>query len=429
MDNAANRIIDANFNRAREGLRVIEDYCRFALNSKSLSARAKELRHQLCRSIGKLDSGKLIASRDTLADVGVDQVIEGQHRREDLKDCLTAACKRVVEALRVLSEVIQCVEGVSPSFKIIRGQDARDTISKQIEQIRYAAYTLEKDIVLISEPFEKFKKVELYIIITCSEFGVLSSAKNNAERSTQHSARKTSAEILSMTAIIAASGAADCLQLRAKDMPDDELYNVGCEFVKICRENNVCSIINDRIDIAIAADADGFHLGQNDLPVQCARKLAQKPMIIGKSTHSLEQLRSCCVLRAECCDPERRTQNAERIIPTYVGLGPVYSTTTKPTAEPVGLEYVRKATEILKEKPVCHTAIGGITLDNIEQVLQAGADCIAVCNAVTKAEDPAAACRNLKEKISAFKKVEMQDCRGARLCVSTGGFVSICKNG
>jgi hypothetical protein len=128
MDNAAYRIIDANFNRAREGLRVIEDYCRFALNSKSLSARAKELRHQLCRTIGKLDSGKLIASRDTLADVGVDQVIEGQHRREDLKDCLTAACKRVVEALRVLSVVIQCVEGVSPSFKIIRGQDARDTL-------------------------------------------------------------------------------------------------------------------------------------------------------------------------------------------------------------------------------------------------------------------------------------------------------------
>ena len=316
MDNAANRIIDANFNRAREGLRVIEDYCRFALNSKSLSARAKELRHQLCVLIGKLDSGKLIASRDTLADVGVDQVIESRHRREDLKDCLTAACKRAVEALRVLSEVISSLGSRDSGLERRATSDEYRLLSKQIEQIRYAAYTLEKDIVLISEPLEKFRKVELYVIITCSEFGVLSSAKNNAVRSSQHSARKTSAEILSMTSIIAASGAADCIQLRAKNMPDDELYNAACEFVKICRENNVCSVINDRADIAIAADADGIHLGQNDLPVQCARKLAQKPMIIGKSTHSLEQLRSCCVLSAECCDPERRTQNAERIIPT-----------------------------------------------------------------------------------------------------------------
>ena len=151
MDNAAYRIIDANFNRAREALRVIEDYCRFVLNSKSLSARAKELRHQLCSSIQKLDSGRLISSRDTLADVGVDQVVEGQHRRENLKDILTAACKRLVEALRVLSEVIQI-------------QDK--SLAGEIEQLRYAAYTLEKDVVLISEPFEKYKKVELYIIIT-----------------------------------------------------------------------------------------------------------------------------------------------------------------------------------------------------------------------------------------------------------------------
>ncbi|MEJ2649533.1 MAG: hypothetical protein P8016_14135, partial [Sedimentisphaerales bacterium] len=151
MDSAVYRIIDANFNRAREALRVIEDYCRFALNSKSLSARAKDLRHQLSNSIGRLDSGRLISSRDTLLDVGVDQVVEGQHKREELKDCMTAGCKRLVEALRVLSEAIQ-----------VQDKDA----AGQIEQMRYAAYTLEKDIVLISEPFEKFKNVELYVVLT-----------------------------------------------------------------------------------------------------------------------------------------------------------------------------------------------------------------------------------------------------------------------
>ena len=349
MDNAVYRIIDANFNRAREALRVIEDYCRFALNSSVLSGRAKELRHQLCNSIKQLDSGKLISSRDTLSDVGVYQSVVGQNSRTDLKDCLTAGCKRLVEALRVLSEAIQIHD---------------KSIARQIEQIRYAAYTLEKDIVLISEPLEKFRKVELYIIIT-SNFP---------------------AEIFSLAAKCAGSGAADCIQLRVKEMPDDLLYNVANEFVRICLDNNVCSMINDRVDIAAASDADGVHLGQDDLPVSAARRLAMKPMIIGKSTHSLDQLENAC---------------AEQ--PAYVGLGPVFATATKPSATPVGLEYVRKATEFLKEKPVGHTAIGAVTLDNVELVLGAGAECVAVCSAVTKASNPTEACRKFKEKIIAYK--------------------------
>ncbi|MBN2590162.1 MAG: thiamine phosphate synthase [Sedimentisphaerales bacterium] len=349
MDNAVYRIIDANFNRAREALRIIEEFCRFALNSKSLSARVKELRHQLCNSIAQLDSDRLISSRDTLSDVGVGQVIASQSSRNDLKDCLTAGCKRLVEALRVLSEVIQI---------------HNKAIAKQIEQLRYAAYTLEKDIVLISEPLEKYRKVHLYIIITSNY----------------------PAEILSLASQCATSGA-DCIQLRAKQMQNDDLFAAAIEFVKICRDNGVCSVINDRLDIAIASDADGIHFGQNDLPLECVRQLEQKPMIIGKSTHSLEQLKSAC-----------------DEYPTYVGLGPVFATTTKPTAEPVGLDYVNKATTFLAEEPVGHVAIGGITMENVEQVLNAGADCIAVCNAVTKAHDPSQACKALKQKIISFDK-------------------------
>ena len=349
MDNAVYRIIDANFNRSREALRVIEEFCRFALNSKSLSARAKELRHQLCNSIAQLDSGKLISSRDTLSDVGVGQVIPSQNIRNDLKDCLTAGCKRLVEALRVLSEIIQVHD---------------KNLAKQIEQLRYASYTLEKDIVLISEPLEKYRKVKLYIIITSNY----------------------PAEILSLTSQCAASGA-DCIQLRAKSIQNDDLYAAAIEFVKICRDNGVFSVINDRLDIAIASGADGIHFGQNDLPLECVRQLEQKPMIIGKSTHSLEQLQSAC-------DEQ----------PTYVGLGPVYSTTTKPTADAVGLDYVNKATTFLADKPVGHVAIGGINMDNVEQVLKAGADCIAVCNAVTKAHNPSKACMELKKKIISFKE-------------------------
>ncbi|GAI57472.1 unnamed protein product, partial [marine sediment metagenome] len=138
------------------------------------------------------------------------------------------------------------------------------------------------------------------------------------------------------------------------------------------------SIINDRVDIAVATGADGVHLGQNDLPVDQARKLQLVPLIIGKSTHSLQQLRAAC-----------------EQLPTYVSLGPVFSTGTKPTAEPVGLGYVKQATEILGRTGIGHVAIGGITLDNVEDVLNAGARAIAVCSAVIEAADPTAACKAL----------------------------------
>jgi len=129
------------------------------------------------------------------------------------------------------------------------------------------------------------------------------------------------------------------------------------------------------------------HLGQNDLPVEQARKLQMAPLIIGKSTHSLKQLNAAC---------------AEGL--TYVGLGPVFATATKPGADAVGLEYVTSATQVLAGTGIGHTAIGGITPDNVECVLAAGAQSIAVCSAVTHASDPAAACRAFKDKIVAFGK-------------------------
>jgi thiamine-phosphate pyrophosphorylase len=192
--------------------------------------------------------------------------------------------------------------------------------------------------------------------------------------------------VLSLTHRCAAAGA-DCIQLRAKAIEDDKLFALALEFVKICKDAGVLSIINDRVDIAAAAGADGVHLGQNDLPVDQARKLQLTPLIIGKSTHSIEQLRAAC-----------------RELPTYVSLGPVFSTGTKPAAKPVGLDYVKQATEILADIGIGHAAIGGITPDNVGQVLSAGAAAIAVGLAITEAGDPTAACRALKEKITALSK-------------------------
>ncbi len=348
MERAVYRIIDANFNRAREAIRVIEDYCRFALNSTWLSLRAKELRHKLSRAVGKLVSGRLLSSRDTSNDVGCGKKVESQLSRRDLEECLTAGCKRLTEALRTLAEMMQTYDRA---------------LAKTIEDLRYDAYTLEKDIFLFAKPAEKFKKVMLYIVITSD----------------------LPAEIFSLTYKCAAGGA-DCVQLRAKSMEDDKLLATAIEFVRINKDEGILSVINDRIDVAIAAEADGVHLGQNDLPLDCVKVLQRTPMIIGKSTHSPDQLRAACQGH-----------------PTYVGLGPVFATGTKPTAEAVGLDYIRQAKKILVDTGIGHVAIGGITLENVDAVMDAGAEGIAVCSTVTKAAEPEAACRALKTKIAARK--------------------------
>lgn len=350
MERAIYRIIDANFNRAREAIRVIEEFCRYSLNSAPLTERAKQIRHELSAAISKLDAGRLISSRDTLGDVGIGKTVDKQLARANLKDCFTAGCKRLTEALRVLTETTQT-----------QGRSVAETI----EKLRYAAYSLEKDIVVFSEPFEKFKIVRLYVVITSS----------------------LPVEVISL-AYKCAAGGADCIQLRAKAIDDDKHFAIADEFVRICKEAGVLSIINDRVDVAVAAGADGVHLGQNDLPIEQARKLQMTPLITGKSTHSLKQLRAACEER-----------------PAYAALGPVFATQTKPSAEAVGLDYVRQAKEILSDTGVCNVAIGGITMDNVEDVLRAGAGAIAVCAAVTKASDPAAACRALKEKVEDFYKV------------------------
>ncbi len=349
MERATYRIIDANFNRAREAARAMEEFCRFALNSSLLTERVKQLRHELSEAIGRLDASRLITSRDTLGDVGVGMKVENQMGRGDLADCFAAACKRLTEALRVLAEVAAVHD---------------KSVADRLEKLRYTSYTLEKDIVLLSDTSARYKSVRLYIVIT-SDLPV---------------------EVIRL-ARASVAGGADCIQLRAKTMPDDALFALAVEFVKICRDARVLSIINDRADVAVAAGADGLHLGQNDLPVAQARRVQLAPLIIGKSTHSLEQLHAAC-------DEQ----------PAYVGLGPVFPTGTKPDAPPVGLEYVTRATELLAGTSIGHAAIGGITADNVDRVLEAGARTIAVCAAVTQASDPAAACRTLKKKIEAFRK-------------------------
>jgi thiamine-phosphate pyrophosphorylase len=190
-----------------------------------------------------------------------------------------------------------------------------------------------------------------------------------------HSGGRTSLEVLE--GVIA--GGARIVQLREKDRTLDRLYPLAVEFRKRTREAGVLLIVNDRVDLALAVDADGVHIGQEDLPLAAARRLAPD-LIVGLSTHSLEQ-----------------ALEGERGGADYVNLGPIFPTGTKPEHDTfLGVEAIR---EIGPRLTIPFTVMGGITAENLDEVVAAGARHVAVVTAVTKAPDVAAAVRSLRARI------------------------------
>jgi thiamine-phosphate pyrophosphorylase len=276
--------------------------------------------------------------------------VEGQLSRLNLRDCFTAAAKRLTEALRVLAETTQTLE---------------PTVAQVFEQLRFDAYSLEKDTLIRSSAAEKFASVRLYVIL------------NAADDSSDSS-------ILDLVKACTAGGA-DCIQLRAKGISDRRTFELAGQVIKVCKDAGVICIINDRVDVATAAGADGVHLGWDDLPLGQGRRMQLAPMVFGLSTHSVGELKAAVAQRAD-----------------YVSLGPVFATNTKPDLAPAGLEYVTQATQLLRDTGIGHVAIGGITLENIDEVLKAGAQAGAVCSAVTQAADPKAMCHKLKDNITSM---------------------------
>ena len=174
-------------------------------------------------------------------------------------------------------------------------------------------------------------------------------------------------------------GGADVLQFSDKTASDSaSLKDAEC-LLSVTRRAGVPLIINDRVDVAHAVGADGVHLGQEDLPLAAARRILGFERLIGQSTHSLEQ---ACTAAAEGAD--------------YIGCGPIFPTPTKPDSGSVGTALIRPVIQAVRIPVVC---IGGIDAGNIAQVLEAGADCVAVVRAVSAAEDPEAAARALKHQL------------------------------
>lgn len=345
----AYRILDANFNRAREALRVAEDYARFVLNDAALSATAKSLRDQLRSVYETLGADHLLAWRDTSGDVGTEIESPGEHRRSSTAAVATAACKRLTEALRVIEE-----------YAKIESPGA----ASAAEQVRYRAYTFEQRLIARVDVAARFAQSRLYVLLTTSL------CKGDPV----------------LTAHAAAAGGADCIQLREKDLSDRQLLELARRVRAATLETRTLLVINDRPDIAALVAADGVHVGQDDMPVAAARQIVGGDRLVGLSTHSLEQARAAAETD---CD--------------YIGVGPMFVSPTKAAARIPG---PRLLTRVAAEIDAPHVAIGGITADNVERLAAAGAQRVAVCQAVVAAADPKAAARVIKERFCAAASEE-----------------------
>lgn len=348
MNSSVLRILDANLNRAREALRVVEDYARFVLDNAALQQELKELRHDLAGATAQI-VGQAILFRDTAGDVGTTARTEAEGRREDLAAVVTAAGKRLGEALRTIEEYLKIdVPGEAGT----------------VERVRYRFYDLETRIARTLRGAERFANVSLYVLIT-------------------ESACKRPWREVAQAAI---DGGADCLQLREKSLESGEFLQRARELVQMARPRGVKVIINDRPDIAVLSGAAGVHVGQQDLPAVEARKIVGNDRIVGVSTHNLEQARQAQLDGAD-----------------YLGVGPVFVSSTKPRDFLPGLDYARQAAA---EIPLPCIAIAGITEANLDQVLETGVSGVAVTAAVSACEDVRAVVVRMKRRISEKKAVK-----------------------
>lgn len=323
------RIIDANLNRACEALRVLEEIARFLVEDKNISADLKNIRHTL-NSLQDADYAELLLARDTEGDIGVS--IKNPDKRSGIETIFKANIKRLQQALRVLAEY--CPENFD-----------------MLENLRYKSYTLEKNMWdKLKEKYNKFmlEDKKLYLVTNSDKF---------------------ESEDLFLDAVASAlKGGVDILQLREKNMPANKIIELGKKVKLLCAEYGATFIVNDRVDIAYVLDADGVHLGQDDMDIESARKILGNNAIIGISTHAPAQ-----------------AQKAVNDGADYIGMGPVFTTPTKPGRQSVGLEYVKWVSENIK---IPAFAIGGIDLDNVQDVVNAGAKKIAVVRAIINSDNP-----------------------------------------
>jgi len=334
----ARRILDASANRAREALRVLEDCARFTLDDHALTTRCKTVRHELREALAALPGGEArsVAHRDTAGDVGTTVTTPGERSRRGMRDVVIAAGKRLTESLRSIEEVVKTVAPAT---------------APRVEALRYRAYDIDRDMTLaMGSSLSGFAGWRCCVLL--------------AESLCRHSWRE-----VAEGAIL---GGADCIQLREKDLHDGDLLARARDLVALAR-GRAAVVINDRPDIALLSGAAGVHLGQNDMSVADARRVCGGDLLVGVSTATIEQARAALVAGADYC-----------------GVGPMFSSTTKPKDHLAGPAYLG---EYLAHEPALPPAlaISAITPGGIPALNEAAGGRpfgVAVSKAVCAADDP-----------------------------------------
>ena len=326
------RIIDANLNRATEATRILEEIARFLLEDKDLSEKLKNMRHKI-NSIQETDYDKNLQSRDTENDIGID--IKNTSERTNIANIFKANIKRLQQSLRTLAEY--------------SGETPQNVAA--FEKLRYSSYTLEK--IMWEQLKEKYNQLKiadkkLYLVTNSDQF-------------------ESDDDFLDAIAS-SLEGGVDILQLREKKMSAKRIVELGKKIKQLCLQYNTTFIVNDRVDIALILEADGVHLGQDDLDIQSARNILGKNIIIGVSTHAPEQALKAVEDGAD-----------------YIGAGPVFETPTKLGRQAVGINYAQWVAENIE---IPAFAIGGIDLENFQQVLNTGITKIAVVRAIINSDSP-----------------------------------------
>ncbi len=341
------RVLDANLNRLREALRVLEDYCRLVCDDPE-ALNLKDLRHRLrsLAEVGDLHS-RCLAGRRAAADIGRHSFSESEAARRDWPALLLANCKRAQEAARTLEEVGKLLPDADFSF--------------QVKNLRFELYELEARLLS-----GRRRKVREWFALDGDACGRKRAAFYLVVDEKFYSGRDLFGDLEEVLAV-----GVDILQWRCKSGSDRDFLRKARKARELCRHFETPFVVNDRADIALLVEADGLHLGQDDLPLAEARRLVGPGMVIGRSTHSLEQ-----------------ALEADREGADYLGFGPIFTTPSKANPDPtVGIDGL---VEMLGRVSRPVVAIGGLNENNLEAVVsRSRVPAVAAIRAVLAADHPA----------------------------------------
>ena len=326
------RIIDANANRAREALRVLEEAARFIVQDPALSQALKQMRHDFSQALP--NSLELIAYRDTPGDVGTTITTAAEQTRSSLSSVIAAAGSRLSEALRAIEEYSKLAE-LDPSFH---------RFASVAQAVRYQSYDLTQRLIRATQP-RRAPQWRLCLLLTQSL------CQTPWPSVLQH----------------ALDHGSDCIQIREKNMGAGPLLDHIRQVIGLVA-GRADVIVNDRPDLAKLSGAQGVHLGQSDLAPQDARKIVGDQLLIGVSTSNLEEAKQAEVNGADYC-----------------GVGPMFPTTTKHKPKLAGPDYLRN---YVAWDGLPHLAIGGINADNLSELIETGCQGIAISSTICAANEP-----------------------------------------